>query len=534
MTTAETAGASAGRRLGRTLIPYCPGFLVLAVALAPPLNHDAAAILDFAERWIDGEPLYARLLDPNPPLIFVLNLAPAALGRITGLNPVIAFQLCVLLLGTAAWWLVARLRRRSEEGPIEQLFLDVAPLLVVAGAGYDFGQREHLMAIGALPYLFLAARRARGDHAPHRYGVAALAAAAFALKPYFLGIPALVELYVLRSRGLKASVRDPVPWVMAGVWIAYLASWPLLFPAYLQVVLPLLSGTYLGGQSVLEVLLVPRFAAALVLMIPILWWAWSRPEPLTAVLALASTGAAASALVQLKGWSYHVLPAVLFGCVLAGVHMSRWLDRNLEAWRAFPYVSTFALSAFFATLALAGSDAPWRELGYANRQEETELTALLAKAEPGPGVLVLSPRIWPVYPSLNYVGAHQTLRALQIWPLQGVYRQCLPTGRYREVEDMDWPERLMFDSVAADFAAAPPKVVVVDQIPGIPWCGSIFDLLEYFGRNPLFARRFAEYDFFGETSCLTIYVRSADRACNSDCRNDLSRLRLTGACLAPP
>ena len=91
----------------------------------------------------------------------------------------------------------------------------------------------------------------------------------------------------------------------------------------------------------------------------------------------------------------------------------------------------------------------------------------------------------------------------------------------------------MFESVAEDFAAAPPKAVVVDQLPGIPWCGSTFDFLGYFGRNPLFARTFAEYQVFGETSCLTIYVRSAGPACVSGCGSEQGRLRLTGACLPP-
>jgi hypothetical protein len=535
MTTSQTTAAEVEPRLSKRLIPYLPALLLLAVALAPPLNHDAAAILDLVERWIDGEPLYARLLDPNPPLIFVLNLLPAALGRIPGLNGVVGLQMCILLLGAAVWWLVARMRRRDDEGPIEQRFLDVVPALVVVAAGYEFGQREHLMAIGALPYLFLAARRARGELAPHRYAVAVLAAVVFALKPYFLGVPALVELSVLRSRGWSASLRDPVPWVMAGVWIAYLASWPLAFPAYLKVVLPLVSSTYLGGLSFLQMLLVPRFGASLTLLVPLLWWASRKPEPLTTILAIATIGAAASALIQLKGWFYHILPAVLFGCLLAGVLAARWLDRHRATWRASPDVPAFALSALFALLSLAGTDAPWRELGYRNRQEQTELTALLTKADAGSRVLSLSPRIWPIYPALNYIGAHQTLRALHLWPLQGAYRTCLPAGRrYREIEEMGWAERLMFDSVAEDLAAAPPQVVIVDQLPGIPWCGSQFDFLEYFGRNPLFARTFAGYELFGETSCLTIYVRSARPACVSDCGNDQHRLRLTGACRSSP
>ena len=148
--------------LGKTLLAYLPAALLFPAVLAPPLNHDVAAILDFTQRWIGGEALYSRLLIPDPPLIFVLNLLPAYVGKHTGLDAILALQLCVLFYGAVVWWLTVRLRRHSEEGPIERYFLDVAPVLVLVGAGYDFGQREHLMVLGALPYLFLATRRAQG------------------------------------------------------------------------------------------------------------------------------------------------------------------------------------------------------------------------------------------------------------------------------------------------------------------------------------------------------------------------------------
>jgi hypothetical protein len=172
--------------LGETWVAYLPAFLLLPVVLVPPLNHDVAANLDFTQRWISGEALYSRLLTTDPPLIFGLNLLPAYLGKYTALGTILAFQLCVLLYGAVVWWLTVRLRRHSEEGAVERHFLNVAPVLVLVGAGYDFGQREHLMVLGALPYLFLATRRVQEAQGSYRYVVAILAALAFAIKPYFL------------------------------------------------------------------------------------------------------------------------------------------------------------------------------------------------------------------------------------------------------------------------------------------------------------------------------------------------------------
>jgi hypothetical protein len=500
--------AAAGLGFGKTLTTYLPALLLLPVVLSPPLNHDVAAILDFTQRWIGGEALYSRLLDVNPPLIFVLNLLPAYLGTYTGLGTVSALQLCVLLYGAVVWWLTARLRRHSEEGPIERYFLNVAPALALVGAGYDFGQREHLMVLGALPYLFLAARRARGEQGSHRYTVAVLAAVVFALKPYFLGIPALVELYLLFSLGWRLSIRDPVPWAMAVVWVIYLASLPVLFPDYLNVVLPLVFKYYIGGHSIWQTTLVPRMGIALVLLIPLLWIAFRDQDACVKILSLAAVGAAVSGLIQRKGWSYHIVPIELFGFVLAGTLASRWLDTHGSELRKYSRSMASALSMLFVLFIISSGEAPWRELGYANADEETAFRALLIQSAPDARVLVLSPGFWPIYPALNYAGSHQTLRAMNIWLLQGIYRECLPDGRmYRDIGEMDWAERTVFQTVAEDFAADPPKVVVIDLVPGIPWCGKEFELLEYFKRHPLFASTWSRYEFFAESGRLVLYRR---------------------------
>src|SRR6185437_13002038 len=335
----------------RVLPALLPALLFLPVVLAPPVNHDVAAVLDFSQRWLAGEHLYSDLIDVNPPLIFVLNLIPAWMASVTPLDGVQALHLCLLGYGGFCWWLAFRVRDRAAEGAVQRAFLDVLPALFLLDAGYDFGQREHLMAVGALPYVLCAARRSRGERPRGRIAVGLTAGAAFALKPHFLGIPALIELSVILARapagvpmlaalraGLLASLRDPVPWVMVAVWAIYLASLPLVFPDYLGVVVPLVWDFYLdlGGLTVAQMLLLPRMATALCLLLPLLWLAFRRapfrrrslrhlgPEAaLPRLLVFAARGALASALAQHTGWSYHILPIELLGCALGGVLAAR-------------------------------------------------------------------------------------------------------------------------------------------------------------------------------------------------------------------
>lgn len=288
-----------------------PALAFAVMALSPPLNHDVAAILNFAERWLAGERLYRDLLDVNPPLIFVLTAIPAAIARWTPLDGVQAQLLCVLGCCVLAWWMTVSLRERAQantpseraqEGPVESAVLDVLVPLVAVLAAYDVGQREHLMALFAMPYAFLAARRMQGLATAPRLALCVTLAAAlgFALKPHFLAVPFLVEALVLWRRGPRAALRDKLPWLMALIWLLYLATLPLLFSDYLEHVLPLVMQFYTNshGFGLIDVLLGPLVGPALLALLPAL-----------ALLAWRDAGDTARAL----------------GCVGAGAFLSAWV-----------------------------------------------------------------------------------------------------------------------------------------------------------------------------------------------------------------
>ncbi|GGC40951.1 hypothetical protein GCM10011504_19220 [Siccirubricoccus deserti] len=497
----DSAPAARGTAAGALrLLALVPALGFLLTLLSPPLNHDVAAILSFAERWLGGERLYIDLIDANPPLIFVLTLLPAAIGAWTPLGAVPALLLCLLGLCALAAGVALRLARGRAEAPIEAAVLSVVLPLLTLSASYDFGQREHLMAVLALPYLLLAARRLEGvGSGPGiTLGAAALAALGFALKPHFLAIPALVELLVLLGRGPWRAVRDPVPWLMAALWLAYLVAIPLAFPAYFGQVLPLIRDLYLGlgGFAWWQVLLTERLGTALMLLLPLGIVAF-RPSwgALPRVLVLAALGATLAAVVQHKGWTYHALPVRIFAGLLAVVLAARWLEWALPPGRLAGVAPGAAAVAAFAIglHGFAGAEAPWREITW-SWSRAGAVSALLKREAHGERLLVLSPDIFPVYPALNYAHAQSTLRTMNLWLLQGVNAECPDGGhRYRPSHAMSRTEFFVYRTVAEDFARAPPAAILVSRNPGIPRCGEEFDFLDYFSRHPLFAETLRRY-----------------------------------------
>jgi len=494
------------------LVGLVPALAFLLTVLAPPLNHDVAALLDFTRRWLGGERLYVDILDVNPPLIFLLNLPPAAIGAWTALDAVPALLLCLLGLCALSASLALRLLPKA---PVEAACLTLGIPLLTLAAGYDFGQREHLMVLAALPWLLLAARRIEG--VPTRRGLAlacaVLAALGFALKPHFLAVPALVEGLVLWRRGPSRALRDPVPWAMAAVWLLYLVVTLVVFPDYFARVLPLVRDYYLGlgDLSWWQVILTERLGTALMLLLPLAVLAFLRPGrgALPQVLALAGLGAALSAVAQQKGWTYHAMPVRLLAGLLAVVLAARWLDLALPAARALRAAPAAAVVAAFALGIhnFAGAEAPWREITW-SWSRAGQLAALLEQHVHGRSLLVLSPDIFPVYPAVNYARARTTLRWMNLWLLQGVYRSCPADGaRYHAIRDMPPAEAEVFRSVAEDFAHAPPAAVLVSRNPRIPRCGREFDFIEYFSRNPLFAGTFRRYRAAAELHGYRLFLR---------------------------
>jgi hypothetical protein len=72
---------------------------------------------------------------------------------------------------------------------------------------------------------------------------------------------------------------------------------------------------------------------------------------------------------------------------------------------------------------------------------------------------------------------------------------------------MDWAERFIFQTISQDFAADPPEVVVIDQTSGIKRCDEDFQFLEYFLRDPAFAKTWSRYRRIGDEDAFDFYVR---------------------------
>jgi hypothetical protein len=515
------ARASSADNADRILAWLVPGaFLLLPLAwviayLIPPLNHDVAVILAISDRWLGGERLYVDLIDVNPPLIFMLNLVPAAVSRLLALQDTQALVLCVLAL--AMWSVVVSWRMfpaLTEPAARSQhmIFLPLVLFLAVVYPGEMFAQREHLMLLGTVPYLLLAAARLDGVAMPRGrlLTIAIIAGFGFALKPHFLAIPLLVEVYLLTARGWRKTLLDAVPWIMLAVMVAYVVAAWLVTPEYFTSVLPLILDSYeeVGGSNPLHVLYSRQLAPFMLMMVPLAAAAFLlRLSPLARMAGLAALGGAISGIAQAKGWPYHLLPAQIMTLLLTVMVICQGIDKmlgerfapertSLPMWSLAPLRLTVgALMLMLFCLAGATRTTFYDQMNFDNSQAG-KLLKLVKKYAQGQPVLIISPGIYPHFPVLNYANARLAMRFQTIWPLQGAYESCRPEeARYHDPEKMPPMEQLLRRAVSEDFVKYRPALVIMDKNPGIRLCGGReFDLTEYFLSIPAFAEEWKNYD----------------------------------------
>ena len=484
----------------------------------PPMNHDAAVVLDITHRWFSGARLYYDIIDINTPFVFLVYGIPDLLSRVSGINAVHWLTVC-LIGGVMLSYAVSRrilLLMPVTRQPLTSTLLPAAILFVLAVFPNDmFGQREHIMLIATVPYILLSAVRANNMHTKPGTTIAItiVAGIGFAMKPHFLAMPFLIELYLLFWRGWRQELVDPVPWILAGVVAVHVAVILFITPDYINFTLPLAFSYYqqLGDQEWYQVLMGSLLGPTMLALIPLggvaLFVLRSR---LAIVLMLYTLGAVASAVVQAKGWPYHALPALSATLLLAAVILAKMTDRYLPLDRKDQRLPVAVISATFMALFYYQSalfNPPFQNQRAYSTSIAARLLEVVQREAFNHKVLVLSPGIYPHYPVLNYASANMTMRFESMWLLQGIYSDCDEFAPlYNAPENMSAAENFIFHTVPEDFRKQKPALLIVDRVAGIPRCqAGTFDYLDYFSRNPLFAKAMKRYQPFMDLDRYTIY-----------------------------
>ncbi|MXO86982.1 hypothetical protein GRI38_13190 [Altererythrobacter aurantiacus] len=469
------------------------------------LTHDASWYLVATAMFLEGGELYADIYEINPPLAFYLTAPAVILANKLDLNATDAYFLyCISLSVVSALW-CGRLLRSSGEYPPNSLALFITVLLILFILPVaEFGQREHLLLIFALPYLLYLSVRDSAQQTT-RFEAIALGIFAFlglALKPYFLAIPALLMLVVaFRERSLKPFLAWP-NWVVAALLVAYVLFIIAVHPLYLQDVVPkarLVYDSY--GVDPLAVWLRLEIAAFAVLSVFVLL---RRRAVTTRTLALwaAAAGALLSYLLQFKGWDYHILPAsafILLCCASAVKDLGKQFGR----------ITLFAIISLCLVTTLG------RQLQRgAYQSATTEVFASYVTQENTP-ILVLSTNVWAAFPFVNEVNGVWTSRYPAQWLVPGAVTRLASEECHLETPTCTKTREVLDfarDTMVADFLRNQPELVFVDERSRKSYFGNVaFAYIPFLKSDAAFLSAWRCYEKVGDVRSYSVWRRRCER-----------------------
>ncbi len=526
----------------RLLLIASVAMLGLVPQFLSRINGDSAFLLYAADQMLHGARLYVDILEVNPPLIVWMSLVPAALARVSGLDPILIYRLLVTGLLTLS--VIGTMRvlggssadgRAVREASVTTLaitfVLFVLPRL-------DWGEREHLALALMLPWLAVALRRVEGRKVSKRMGLVTglVAGLGIALKPHFVlvwvGREVAVRLGGSTARRLGVPSLESL--VAAGVCVAYLIAAFIFTPEYFPLVREL-AGPYSRfiRATVLQTMLGPAPAVALTAIVlavglrKLVWrpdgvdgQAGSRGSRLAAsvtVLVCVTAAWSVVALLQLKGFRYHWYPAMALGFLLLwqlalvarGVHIS-FTSRLFRAVGTAVVVTTVVVTSWGALRQAAKPLAPEWD---ADPSIGLLLEALKGRVEPGDTLAVLSPNMASGFPLTNYLGTVWPLRLPHVWPAIVAYEAPLELGlspALRQVPAMLPLERWSLDVISADLIRNHPEwLIVFRHLPAGPGpYMSRLNLAAFLRRDARVTSAWSEFDSLGVVGLYDVWRRA--------------------------
>ncbi len=486
--TWPAAGTSSLRVWAFPTLIACIGFIAQN---ATYLNHDVAWVLYDAGRMLDGAQFGTDIVAANPPLVWWISEIPAAMARIFDLPPDTAMRLFVSALAMGS--LVATDRfLQPRFSPLQRsTVLSLAAFFFFAGAHRDFGQREHMALILTLPYILAAARRMRGEPMPPAAALAVGIAAGigFAFKPHLLAVPVALELLVLwhrRSLTLPFRIENIA---LAAVVIAYVGAVFIFAAPYVREVIPAVTEIYWAFNDPMGDIVSRNIVIVVLMAVTVLHLRFAGFQADSAALVTAAAAFFIAALVQSKGYTYHLYPAL--ACAMLSLTVAATLNQGFRLLAGVVLAAGLYLSASLTIGYLSHRAKP--DAFSADRS----MTGFVAAHVPEDGsFLAFSTHPYPGFPTALYANRAWSAKTNSRLSLPAIVRlREDPSGANRDV--LAAAERMERAAALTDLAGKPDLILVATGRTRHAIRGSTFDFLAFYLEDPAFRAVWSQYREIG-------------------------------------
>lgn len=433
--------------------------IFLAVFWDRYINHDTAWYLVATRKWLEGAELYVDLIEVNPPLNFYLTIPAIWLADIFGISDTNGqYLLVAILLSTSLIWVWHLLGAVQWLSPRRGLIVLAATgLAVLIPAGGTIAQREHLMLILILPYLFGYLTSSKPDIGRGAVARAIFAAIGLCIKPYFMLFPIALTLVMIWRRKSLWPILSHSNLVILSMGASYVGLVMTLHPEYLNTVVPMALHVYEDyGYSQRQILenLQPILLGVFALSMLV---ALRNPRKIQGlgILIVMVVAAVGCYLAQWTGYIYQVLPTITL-MILAYIWiLSQPGVGYLFALPAFGMLTFIAISSY--------STGFYRS--YGTEYFHDTVTAI----SPNPRVMLLSTHLPPSFPLILETNAEWVGHYPALWLMPGAVNGLSRANCEIEVEKCQTLTDILDQTrhnIVTDLAEGSPDILIIDQTPG--------------------------------------------------------------------
>lgn len=428
------------------------------------LNWDVSWDLLIAKRLSEGGNYTHDFFDLNPPLLFYLLIPPVLIAKYFSLNLPLSFRFYIFTLSILSLSLCTLLANRiflKQHRPLAYLMLAMLTLTFLVIPMMDFGEREHLLFIFTFPYFLAVICRLEKYSLPAglALSIGILAFVGFALKPYFLILPLLIETFVLiYTRTLFSWAR--IETILGiGLLLSYFFFIYSIHPDYLSSVIPIAMQFYYQGFSAPwhEVLYNHlMFFCTLSILVCISQYKKNPYKIPSIVFIIALLGFLIPYFIQQTAWSYHVLPAFCMALLLITFMFACMVIEHPKFKIFLPF--SFALLFFIPLNYLQVSYS--NGLKYKHSQHNL-ITFLHTHAKHEPVYFITaSPR--EIFPAVDYAESIYASRLLHLFWIPGIVKKvALHDSSFFSPQEKA-AETTLITMMVEDIAIKKPKFILVD------------------------------------------------------------------------
>lgn len=299
--------------------------------------------------------------DTNPPLSIFVYTPPIWISHMTGLPLYYAIYLFVFLLILLSVYAVHKVLGYGKllEGNERTIFTLGFLAGVTILPGLSYGERDHMVALGLVPFVLAQFAITRKGNLPARllYPVLIPGTLAILIKPHFGLLPTLVLLHrMIVQRRFFSIVRDPDFIVLALLSFAYLNIVVFIYPEFIRIILPDVFDYYLGMKNNAVVYPVTRqYGIVILVLIGCAFFIENKDDEnkkrnLPVAILLCALVCLAVYTIQMKGLRYHLIPAQAF--LSAGLSLTAYRYFSLIFPQNMNPVTQSSATTLFGLLAV--------------------------------------------------------------------------------------------------------------------------------------------------------------------------------------